>query len=157
MLPAKSPCSTAPWSAVFKNSNCMRALKDNTSALVAAVLLVCSGLTGPNLHAQSFSSGKNLHTLRASIPSAEGQDYFSPVRIPFRLPPVSAQTHPDQEGNPLSAVFLPRWSADCLPFFCKIEHNLVKSSHIPVKFRLGSVEYVDWLEGKTRFPTFAPR
>jgi hypothetical protein len=43
---------------------------------------------------------------------------------------------------------LPRWSAKDLPFFCRIEHNFAQKSTVPLKFRLGSVEYVDWLEGK---------
>jgi hypothetical protein len=38
--------------------------------------------------------------------------------------------------------------AENLPFFCKIEHNWGKKLPMPFKFRLGSVEYVDWLEGK---------
>jgi len=45
---------------------------------------------------------------------------------------------------------IPRWSAEDLPFFCKIEHQWAKNNPIPVKFRLGSVEYVDQLEGKIR-------
>lgn len=47
-----------------------------------------------------------------------------------------------------SILFLPKWSAENLPFFCKIEHRWGKESPVPIKFRLGSVEYVDWLEGK---------
>ena len=35
-----------------------------------------------------------------------------------------------------------------LAFFCKIEVQLEKSVKLPVKFRLGSVDYVDYLEGK---------
>ena len=50
---------------------------------------------------------------------------------------------------PQQAVFLPRWSAATLPFFCKIEYDWAKNkSRVPIKFRLGSVEYVDWMEGK---------
>lgn len=35
-----------------------------------------------------------------------------------------------------------------LAFFCKIEVQLEKAAKLPVKFRLGSVDYVDFLEGK---------
>jgi hypothetical protein len=44
--------------------------------------------------------------------------------------------------------FLPRFTAEELPIFCKIEHHLGKKMPLLVKFRLGSVEYVDMLEGK---------
>ncbi len=36
-----------------------------------------------------------------------------------------------------------------LAFFCRIEVELEKATRFPVKFRLGDVQYVDWLEGKT--------
>ncbi len=56
---------------------------------------------------------------------------------------------------PSKGIFLPRWSASDLPFFCKIEHDWAKNhARIPLKFRLGSVEYVDWLEGKTDMPGY---
>jgi len=45
-------------------------------------------------------------------------------------------------------LLLPAWSADDLPFFCRIEHQWGRRHRVPVKFRLGSVDYVDWLEGK---------
>jgi hypothetical protein len=35
-----------------------------------------------------------------------------------------------------------------LAFFCKIEVKMEKASSFPVKFRLGSVPYVDYLEQK---------
>jgi len=35
-----------------------------------------------------------------------------------------------------------------LAFFCKIEVQLETAVKFPVKFRLGSVDYVDYLEGK---------
>lgn len=47
------------------------------------------------------------------------------------------------------ALALPKWSAETLPFFCKIEHRAAKHLPLPMKFRLGSVNYVDWLEGKS--------
>ncbi len=35
-----------------------------------------------------------------------------------------------------------------LALFCRIEVHLEKAARIPVRFRLGSVDYVDYLEGK---------
>ncbi|MCB0662941.1 MAG: hypothetical protein KDC24_09390 [Saprospiraceae bacterium] len=35
-----------------------------------------------------------------------------------------------------------------LPVFCRVEVQIEKAVSFPVKFRLGSVEHVDWLEGK---------
>ena len=59
------------------------------------------------------------------------------------MPPISTPA----PGVPqVSAPFL--WKADDLPFFCRIEYHLGKRAQVPFKFRLGSVEYVDWLEGK---------
>ena len=37
-----------------------------------------------------------------------------------------------------------------LPFFCSKELQVQKAIGIPVKFRVGSVEYCDKLEGKNR-------
>ncbi|MCC7467439.1 MAG: hypothetical protein IT261_14255 [Saprospiraceae bacterium] len=55
---------------------------------------------------------------------------------------------PPAAASPASVVFLPSWRAETLPFFCRIEHQWARQYNIPLKFRLGSVEYVDWLEGK---------
>lgn len=35
------------------------------------------------------------------------------------------------------------------PFFCKLESGLEKKSGMPIRIRLGSIDYVDYLEGKT--------
>jgi len=37
-----------------------------------------------------------------------------------------------------------------LPFFCKIEDKIEKKSQIPFKMRLGSLNYVDYLENKSK-------
>ena len=40
------------------------------------------------------------------------------------------------------------YSYDRLGFFCKWEVKLQEATRWPVRFRLGDVDYVDWLEGK---------
>lgn len=35
-----------------------------------------------------------------------------------------------------------------LAFFCRLEVQMEKAARFPIKFRLGDVPYVDWLEGK---------
>ncbi len=71
---------------------------------------------------------------------------------------------PDSMPYPLSAVatspkiftppvFLsPSYYAAHLGFFCKQEIKLEKTAKIPFKFRLGSVEDCDRMEGKRKMP-----
>jgi hypothetical protein len=39
---------------------------------------------------------------------------------------------------------------ESLPVFCKLEYKMGVANKLPVKFRLGDVEYVDMLEGKRK-------
>jgi hypothetical protein len=108
-------------------------------------MLWCSALAWPfgllGQTARPFSAGKTLAELREAV--------FSEARPAFLLAPPR-QSRPFQIKDSTARPYptLPRWSADDLPFFCKIEHKWGKKLPIPLKFRLGSVEYVDWLEGK---------
>jgi hypothetical protein len=101
--------------------------------------LLCAQVCG-------FSEGKNLVGLRTAVYAKNGLQQNQGKSI-YLLPDRFQQPSTDPQ-TPRPLVFLPNWSADQLPFFCKIEHNWGKKARIPLKFRLGSVEYVDWLEGK---------
>ncbi len=93
-----------------------------------------------------FSTGKTLHELERSVKSSPPMP-FSPnlLRLEKLTFTEAFLPAPAKRG-----IFLPRWSADDLPFFCKIEHDWAKNrARVPLKFRLGSVDYVDWLEGKS--------
>jgi len=94
---------------------------------------------------QSFSEGKNLFQLRESTCGLTAPNQ---VNVASSQTPLIGQPTWSRQTEALSPVFLPRWSAEQLPFFCRIEHGVAKNSAVPFKFRLGSVEYVDWLEGK---------
>jgi hypothetical protein len=57
----------------------------------------------------------------------------------------------DSIKNPSSfTVISPNFYAQNLAFFCKKELQFEKATKINFKFRLGSVQYTDWLEGKSR-------
>lgn len=57
-----------------------------------------------------------------------------------------------QDSTQKPQAFLPKNFATCNDgFFCKQELKLEKKINVPIKFRLGSFEQVNWLEGKSRY------
>ena len=113
---------------------------------------------GQTALSQSFSEGKSLHELEEAVFSGKvpTQNWLlqKPYLLFLKSPKPARTTLSELQFSPSSFSFLPRWSAEQLPFFCRIEHDFAKKSTIPFKFRLGSVEYVDWLEGKSDSPAF---
>ena len=111
-------------------------MNDERCDTMTKVLLLCLLLPAA-AHAQSFSAGKNLHELRQAVYAG----------TPFRPFLVSSQPERSSGLQPaVSRIFLPKWTSDELPLFCKIEHKMGRRMAVPLKFRLGSVEYVDQLE-----------
>lgn len=58
------------------------------------------------------------------------------------LPAPTSQTPTDLPASPAA------WRYQDLAFFCRVEVQLERKTRLPVRFRLGSAEYVDLLEGK---------
>jgi hypothetical protein len=65
----------------------------------------------------------------------------------FKTPYVAAEADPAKNISP-SMLVSPSFYTAHLPFFCRQEINIERITKFPVKFRLGSVQYVDYLEGK---------
>jgi len=70
------------------------------------------------------------------------------------LPALAGKWTQGTQGPSLSGTFrrpvdIPSvYSYRDLAFFCKLEVQLERRARIPIKFRLGDVLYVDYLEGK---------
>ncbi|MEL7220217.1 MAG: hypothetical protein AAGJ93_02795 [Bacteroidota bacterium] len=59
--------------------------------------------------------------------------------------------HPDLPSlmlNQLPANMPSTYCVAELAFFCRLEVQMEKATKIPIRFRLGNVQYVDYLEGK---------
>jgi hypothetical protein len=67
----------------------------------------------------------------------------------FAIPLPPAQT---PETPALRVELLrPAYRYEDLAFFCRLEVKMEQALRFPVKFRLGDVPYVDWLEGKRKY------
>ncbi len=69
----------------------------------------------------------------------------------LRFKPLFLLNNIDDGFIKLNKIDFPKqakYSIDQLPIFCKIEEKLFRNSQTNVKIRLGSVDYVDRLEGK---------
>ncbi len=62
--------------------------------------------------------------------------------------PFSLQLGKEKKVISPSMLVSPSFYCNNLAFFCKQELKFEKITKIPFKFRLGSVQYVDYLEGK---------
>jgi hypothetical protein len=92
------------------------------------------------LFAQSQTVGLVLADLKAP------PQYLSSFLLKKTAQKAINQQVVNPAPRPMPLVF----NVETLPFFCKIEHKMGLNQKMPIKFRLGDVQYVDELEGKRR-------
>jgi hypothetical protein len=63
---------------------------------------------------------------------------------------VTNETTKPAPFEPVSLIGKNSFAVESLPFFCKKEWQFEKVTHIPLKLRLGSLDYCNMLEGKAR-------
>ena len=117
--------------------------KANSKSSILFVLLITTFLTGVAA-AQTgtrgiFITGKSIPQLRK--PSAEGLFFLSRSALLHSRP--STVRH-----SPVMMRQKPIYSYDELGVFCKLEVQMERAFGLPVKFRLGEVQYVERMEGK---------
>lgn len=133
----------------------MRALKKAGRLYSLAIGALIVSLGQP-VCAQSRMEGENMHQFNEAVFSEKYSKLYllsaTPYEMKIRESAVTTTLpridFPDDKSLVYNHLVLPHWEAESLPFFCRIEYDLAKKSNVPLKFRLGSVEYVDWLEGK---------
>lgn len=97
-------------------------LKKKTFFVCIVKLMLCVS----TLHAQTIHQSDKHDTTH--LPALNLNNYYP---LPIYKNPVSGNFYSKQ-----------------LPFFCNKELQVQKAVGVPIKFRLGSVEYCDKLEGK---------
>jgi hypothetical protein len=133
--------------AVNLHTNMKIAAKRNIPFIVALALIILNS----SIQAQESPSIKGRGLPQSLVFKARpvaalegGQGIFKPPAALFR-------PNPSEEG-PGPASLKPGLPIDFyyqhLGFVCRMEWSFEKNSHLPIKFRLGSLEYVNFLEGK---------
>lgn len=128
------------------------------SRILCMVGLLCISLSFSFAQSSTTNLTRHQNQLPLLLPSAAPTVKISSyLHQPLAL---STTTSADTAPN-LYSVFQPKlgqnnqadgkpwgYCPDDLAFFCRLEVKLEKATAMPVRFRLGSTQYVDYLEGK---------
>lgn len=120
--------------------------------IIYSVLPVLFGLVAIiDINAQSYTpiEGKSIMALRYEEPyqnaaSLKTKIFTRSLLTPFQLEENSFESFAKPMTIPSAYKY------DELGIFCKWEVQMEKAARIPVKFRLGEVQYVEKMEGKLK-------
>ena len=94
----------------------------------------------------TVSKSQSYHQLKTQLTASSIETNFSEQIQQFTFQENKKNTfnvmQKEQQQMPAAYAYKD------LAFFCKIEVKLEQAVKLPIKFRLGSVDYVDYLEGK---------
>ena len=90
--------------------------------------------------------GKSLSALKQISKYSDSKQLFSIPSLQY-IPSTKSSSTPIANQTPTKHIPLAYAYKELAPF-CKLEVKMEKVAKMPIKVRLGSVDYVDWLEGK---------
>ncbi len=96
------------------------------------------------IFASRLGFSQNVLPISGAVALATNSPFYLVKQRPFNL--IPAQNKPTIIAP--SMLVSPTFYCSNLAFFCRQEIKFEKITKIPFKFRLGSVQYVDYLEGK---------
>ena len=117
-----------------------------TGCLLLSLSLTAQGQPSPYIGGKSMVELRQEDLRKTVLPFLKGVDHpsilrrISNIRPPLNTPLKQELTAPTV------------YSYDELGLFCKFEVQLEQFAKIPIKLRLGDVQYVDWLEKKRDWP-----
>lgn len=126
-------------------------MPQNRNLIFGVVLLAAWCLSGDPAFTQQHT-GPSLRDLECLVHPAHRRL----LRATSNTLPLLADKPLTCTPAPTLRAAIPGQSVEDLPFFCRIEHQFNRKAPVQVKFRLGSVAYVDWLEGKNKGAEWRP-
>jgi len=115
-------------------------MQRNRTFIVALMLIVFSN--GLNAQTQPIKLASGHPNIKANTFNL--LSFQNTLSEPSKLNSARGVSSSDFSFQIRTASF----STQSLPFFCRKEWQFEKSTHIPLKLRLGSLDYCNMLEGK---------
>lgn len=100
------------------------------------------------LKANIFSQSELRYLLPEKTLKINGSQIFGTAISPERFFVNLTDTRQVLLAAPSNSLILPDYSIRTFAFFCRKEFQFEKATKIPLRFRLGSLEYCNKLEGK---------